>query len=65
MLDGVPTEFPKLTYGVGLARKPGDTIGHGGQTLGFESDAAYAPDSGTTYVFWTNASNSVAVFVCQ
>lgn len=62
MLEGVPTAFPMLTYGVGLARKPGDTIGHGGQTLGFESDAAYAPESGTTYVIWTNAANSVAVF---
>ena len=40
---------------------PGDTIGHGGQTMGFESDAAYAPDSGTTYILWTNSANSAAV----
>lgn len=61
MLEGVPTTFPMLTYGIGLARKPGDTIGHGGQTMGFESDAAYAPDSRTTYILWTNSASSVAV----
>lgn len=60
MLDGVPAEFPNLVYGIGLIQKPDDFFGHGGQTLGFESDIGFAPASGTTIVFWTNSANSIA-----
>lgn len=61
MLDGVKAPFPHVSYGIGLAEKPGRIFGHGGQTLGFESDAGFMPDSGTTIIFWTNAASTIAV----
>ena len=33
-------------------------LGHGGQTLGFESDGGYIPDQDVTLVIWSNAGNS-------
>lgn len=60
MLEGVPADLAHPIYGIGLAHKPADTIGHGGQTLGFESDTGYAPESGTTFVMWTNSASSFA-----
>ncbi|WP_218961146.1 serine hydrolase domain-containing protein [Ruegeria sediminis] len=62
MQEGVQAQFPILTYGTGLCGKPGDTIGHAGQTLGFESDTAFAPASKTTMVFWMNSANNIAAF---
>ncbi|NDR57903.1 serine hydrolase domain-containing protein [Aliiruegeria sabulilitoris] len=61
MADGVPAPYPNLSYGIGLIGKPGDMFGHGGQTMGFESDTAHSPTSGTTIVFWTNSASSTAV----
>jgi D-alanyl-D-alanine carboxypeptidase len=60
MKTGVPVEFPMVRYGIGLAEKPDDAFGHGGQTMGFESDSAYVPSSRTALVYWTNSANSVA-----
>lgn len=35
-------------------------LGHGGQTLGFESDIGYNPTHDTVIVIWTNAAESAA-----
>ncbi|WP_129671858.1 alpha/beta fold hydrolase [Candidatus Chloroploca sp. Khr17] len=36
-------------------------LGHGGQTLGFESDGGYVPDKDVTIVMWSNAASSNVV----
>ena len=33
-------------------------LGHGGQTLGFQSDGGYVPDKDVTIVMWSNAAES-------
>ena len=33
-------------------------LGHGGQTLGFQSDGGYIPDKDVTIVMWSNAAES-------
>jgi D-alanyl-D-alanine carboxypeptidase len=46
-------------YGYGVFVK-GGLLGHGGQTLAFESDLGYDPESGTTIVIWGNSSSNFA-----
>jgi D-alanyl-D-alanine carboxypeptidase len=46
-------------YGYGVFVKAG-LLGHGGQTLAFESDIGYDPESGTTIVIWGNSSSNFA-----
>ncbi len=46
-------------YGYGVFVKAG-LLGHGGQTLAFESDIGYDPESGTTIVIWGNSSGNFA-----
>jgi D-alanyl-D-alanine carboxypeptidase len=46
-------------YGYGVFVK-GGLLGHGGQTLAFESDIGYDPESGTTIVVWGNSSSNFA-----
>lgn len=57
MQDTVPTTHPALIgYGLGLALKGPDLWGHGGQTLGYESDIA-ASDDISLVAFGTSYSN--------
>ncbi|MEH6835737.1 MULTISPECIES: serine hydrolase domain-containing protein [Falsihalocynthiibacter] len=47
-------------YGIGLVEKIGDGLwGHGGQTLGFESDVAVHVASGVSIVGWASSSNNI------
>jgi D-alanyl-D-alanine carboxypeptidase len=46
-------------YGYGVFVKRG-LLGHGGQTLAFESDIGYDPKSGITVVIWGNSSTNFA-----
>ena len=57
---GGPAEFPFATYGIGIGEKVKGAVGHGGQTLGFESDIGIFPKEGVVVVMWTNAANSMA-----
>jgi D-alanyl-D-alanine carboxypeptidase len=61
---GVDALGPGTIYAHGLLDNNG-VLGHGGQTLGFESDGGYIPDSDITIVMWSNAgsSNVVRTFV--
>ncbi|WP_165360902.1 serine hydrolase [Candidatus Chloroploca sp. Khr17] len=44
-------------YGHGMFNNNG-VLGHGGQTLGFQSDGGYLPDNDVTIVIWSNAAES-------
>ncbi|MCC6613425.1 MAG: serine hydrolase [Anaerolineae bacterium] len=62
MMDGVPTGSGSfLQYGIGLGEKLPGVWGHGGQTLGYESDLGYVLDEGVSVVVWTNAAKDLAV----
>lgn len=61
MQTTVPTTNPALFgYGLGLALKGKDLWGHGGQTLGFESDIA-ANNNISIVAFGTSSSNALAL----
>jgi D-alanyl-D-alanine carboxypeptidase len=61
MQEGVPTtNFTLLRYGLGLALKGEDLWGHGGQTLGFDSDVAARADGSLSLVVWTTSSSNAA-----
>ncbi|MGD9589570.1 MAG: serine hydrolase [Pyrinomonadaceae bacterium] len=50
---------PGTVYGHGILNNHG-ILGHGGETLGFQSDGGYIPGKDVTIVFWSNsASNKV------
>ena len=54
---------PGTFYGHGILINNG-ILGHGGQTLGFQSDGGYIPGKDVTIVFWSNsASNMVGRLV--
>ncbi len=57
---GVDALGPGTIYAHGMLDNNG-VLGHGGQTLGFESDGGYIPDSDTTIVMWGNAASSNVV----
>ena len=48
---------PGIVYGHGMLNNNG-VLGHGGQTLGFQSDGGYIPDKDVTIVMWSNAAES-------
>jgi D-alanyl-D-alanine carboxypeptidase len=48
---------PGTVYGHGMFDNNG-VLGHGGQTLGFQSDGGYVPDKDVTIVMWSNAAES-------
>lgn len=61
MQETVPTTNPTLLgYGLGLARKGQNLWGHGGQTLGYESDIAASEDI-SLVAFGTSSSNLMAL----
>ena len=48
-----------LNYGIGLAEKAEGVWGHGGQTLGFESDIAFFEEPGLSMVGWASSANNI------
>ena len=51
---------PGINYGRGMLDNNG-VLGHGGQTLGFQSDGGYIPAEDVTIVMWSNsATNDVS-----
>jgi D-alanyl-D-alanine carboxypeptidase len=60
MSDGVGAKGSFVQYGIGLGEKLPGIWGHGGQTLGFESDTGYVLENDVTIVVWTNAANDEA-----
>jgi heat shock protein HslJ len=60
MMDGVPTEGGFTQYGIGIGEKVGGFWGHGGQTLGFESDVGLYRDQDISLVVWTNSGRNLA-----
>lgn len=66
MMDGVKLNNGQFVqYGIGLAEKLLGVWGHGGQTLGFESDTGYIQDSDVSIVVWTNAAKDKAASGAQ
>lgn len=60
MQQTVPTGNPTLQgYGIGLADKGSGAWGHGGQTLGFESDVAHFTQAGVSFVGWGNSASNI------
>ncbi len=54
---GVDKLGPGTIYAHGMLDNQG-VLGHGGQTLGFQSDGGYVPDKDVTIVMWSNAAES-------
>jgi D-alanyl-D-alanine carboxypeptidase len=54
---GVDALGAGTVYGHGMFDNHG-VLGHGGQTLGFQSDGGYIPDKDVTIVMWSNAAES-------
>jgi D-alanyl-D-alanine carboxypeptidase len=54
---GVDALGPGTIYEHGMLDNHG-VLGHGGQTLGFQSDGGYIPDKDVTIVMWSNAAES-------
>ena len=56
----VPTGSGTIpSYGIGLGEKAKDTWGHGGQTLGFESEVAFFELPGLSMVGWGTSANNI------
>ena len=60
MLDGVPTDGSFLQYGIGVGEKIGGSWGHGGQTLGFESDVGMIREMDISMIVWANSARNLA-----
>ncbi len=56
---GVDKLGPGVIYAHGMLNNNG-VLGHGGQTLGFQSDGGTIPDKDVTIVMWSNAAESNA-----
>ncbi|MCB0234469.1 MAG: beta-lactamase family protein, partial [Anaerolineae bacterium] len=54
---GVDALGPGTIYAHGMVNNSG-VLGHGGQTLGFQSDGGIIPDKDVTIVLWSNAAES-------
>ena len=54
---GVDALGSGVTYAHGMLDNNG-VLGHGGQTLGFQSDGGYIPDKDVTIVMWSNSAES-------
>ena len=52
---GVDALGPGMVYGRGMLDNNG-VLGHGGQTLGFQSDGGYLPGEEITLVMWSNSA---------
>jgi D-alanyl-D-alanine carboxypeptidase len=62
MQKTVPTAMDTMAhYGIGIGEKQDGVWGHGGQTLGFESDVAILPDQQISMVGWGNSANNFMV----
>jgi D-alanyl-D-alanine carboxypeptidase len=60
MMDVVETGTAGIpAYGIGLAEKLPGVWGHGGQTLGFESEVALFAESGISAVGWGTSSQNI------
>jgi D-alanyl-D-alanine carboxypeptidase len=60
MMDTVPTGSPGISdYGIGLAEKLPGVWGHGGQTLGFQSEVVLFADSDISLVGWGTSSQNI------
>ena len=57
---GGQAKVPFMTYGIGIGQKVKGNWGHGGQTLGFESDIGIFPKEGIVVILWTNVAKSSA-----
>lgn len=60
MMAGGPAGSAFVQYGIGIGEKPGGFWGHGGQTLGFESDIGMFRDADISLVVWTNSARNLA-----
>lgn len=59
MQDTVPTGSPGIpAYGIGLAEKAPGVWGHGGQTLGFQSEVVEFSEQGISLVGWATSSQN-------
>lgn len=70
MQETVPTGSPGIpAYGIGLAEKAPGVWGHGGQTLGFQSEVIEFSEQGISLVGWATSSQNImgvgAQFVSQ
>jgi len=54
---GVDALGPGTIYAHGMMNNNG-VLGHGGQTLGFQSDGGYIPDKDVTIVMWSNSAEN-------
>jgi heat shock protein HslJ len=60
MMDTVRTGNPGIpAYGIGLAEKAPGVWGHGGQTLGFQSEVVLFADSDISLVGWGTSSQNI------
>ncbi len=60
MQDTVVTGSPGIpAYGIGLAEKAPGVWGHGGQTLGFQSEVVQFSDDGISVVGWGTSSQNI------
>lgn len=60
MMATVPTGSPGISeYGMGLAEKLPGVWGHGGQTLGFQSEVVLFADSDISLVGWGTSSQNI------
>jgi len=60
MQEAVTTgSITTLNYGIGLAEKADGVWGHGGQTLGFESDIAFFEEPSLSMVGWASSANNI------
>jgi D-alanyl-D-alanine carboxypeptidase len=57
---GGSARFPFMTYGIGIGKKAEGVVGHGGQTLGFESDIGLFPKEDVVVIVWSNTARSLA-----
>ena len=55
---GVDALGPGTIYAHGMLDNQG-VLGHGGQTLGFQSDGGYIPDKDVTIVIWSNSATNM------
>ncbi len=63
MMRTTQTNHPALSgYGLGLAMKGDNLWGHGGQTLGFESEVAAFTDKDMSIVAWATSSSNALGF---
>lgn len=60
MQDTVLTGSPGIAaYGIGLAEKASGVWGHGGQTLGFQSEVVEFSEQGISLVGWATSSQNI------